>query len=590
MSQNKNIGAKFTNALKGVYGGLKEAHGRLKWGFIPVLREVEDYPDEFEEKTDQIPNDSDSVDVENTIEYRDEANRPWWKFFDEDEYRVNKNVRKKHSWFKWFNENDTKEEKILITKLDIILTLYSAMAYWAKYLDQTNLNNAYVSGLKTDLNFKGNDLIEVQAVFTVSGIIFQLPFLYFLYKLPMNFVLPTLDIAWSVFTLALYKANSVSQVKALRFFVGLCESPAYLAYQFLFGSFFKFDEITRRSTFYYIGQYLGVATSGLLQGKIYSSLNGVNGLAGWRWFFIIDSCISFFVGIIGFYILPGTPEKCYSIWLSDDEIRLARKRLRKNNTGTSKDVSKRFFDKTLWWKIATSWQTYVLTFWNILVWNNNNGTSGSYILWLKSLDRFSIPRVNTLSAIAPALGILYLFLTGLYADLFHSRYQAVVLSQVFNFIGNTILAVWDVPERAKWFAFMLGYCGWCMAPVNYSWANDILRHDVQVRAITLVIMNIFAQAFSAWISVLVWKTVESPRFKKGFSWTAASAFGVGAFSFVVLWFYKRQERIHARENGIVLYNSKTGENYPLDKEQDPAVSDIDSPADGSYREEIKAKA
>lgn len=137
---------------------------------------------------------------------------------------------------------------------------------------------------------------------------------------------------------------------------------------------------------------------------------------------------------------------------------------------------------------------------------------------------------------------------------------------MFNFIGNVILAVWYVPESAKWFAFMLQYMGWAAAPTLYSWQNDICRRDVQVRAVTLVIMNILAQTFSAWISVIVWATTEQPRFLKGYTWTAIAAFLLASWTFVVLYFYKRDEKKYARENGIVLYNSKTGENYPLEKE------------------------
>ncbi|CAI4450769.1 ASN_collapsed_G0016770.mRNA.1.CDS.1 [Saccharomyces cerevisiae] len=33
-----------------------------------------------------------------------------------------------------------------------------------------------------------------------------------------------------------------------------------------------------------------------------------------------------------------------------------------------------------------------------------------------------------------------------------------------------------------------------------------------------------AQSSTAWISVLVWKTEEAPRYLKGFSFTACSAF------------------------------------------------------------------
>jgi hypothetical protein len=30
--------------------------------------------------------------------------------------------------------------------------------YWVNYLDRMNLNNAYVTGMKEDLNFHGNQL------------------------------------------------------------------------------------------------------------------------------------------------------------------------------------------------------------------------------------------------------------------------------------------------------------------------------------------------------------------------------------------------------------------------------------------------
>jgi hypothetical protein len=550
---------------------------RLKWGFLPVRRDVEDFPADTDADADSPVLELDLKDQEaelavstseedqEQLEYRDEADRSWWKFFDEYEYRINKYTRAKHKWFKWFNESDTPAERKLIIKLDITLAFYSMIAYWAKYLDQTNLNNAYVSGMKEDLGFKGSDLVKTQAMFTVGSIIFQIPFMYILYRLPMSYVLPLLDIGWSCFTLAIYRVENVAQLKVMRFFVGVFEAPAYLAYQFLFGSFYKYDEIVRRSMIYYIGQYLGICTSGLLQGKLYSSFHMKNGLEGWRWMMIFDAVISFSVGIIGFYVLPGTPENCYSIWLTDDEIRLARSRLKKNHTGTT-DYSRKFFDKDVWIKILTSWETYVLSLWNIFCWNNNNGTSGAYLLWLKSLKRFSIPKINQLSAMSPALGILWLILTGLYADLLHSRWQALVISQAFNFMGNVILAVWYVPEGAKWFAWMLQYMGWACAPTLYSWMNDICRRDVQVRAVTLVIMNMLAQTFSAWISVIVWNTKEQPRFLKGYTWTAVAAFLLAAWTFVVLYFYKKTERKYARENGIVIYNSKTGENYPLDKD------------------------
>ncbi|KAM9892919.1 hypothetical protein OXX69_011873, partial [Metschnikowia pulcherrima] len=391
---------------------LKEPLSRLKWGFIPVRRIVDedpDTPEDAEAETKISLQDSNYEDAHKTdevesLEYRDEANRPWWKFFDEYEYRVNKQTRQNHKWYKWFDENDTPAERKMMWKIDILLTLYSLIAYWAKYLDQTNLNNAYVAGLKESLDMKGNDLVDTQVLFSIGNIVFQLPFIYVLNGLPLNYVLPLLDICWSAFTIGTYKVTSLEQLKALRFLVGTFEAPIYLSYMYLFGTFiFNPAMIARRTMVFYFGQFLGILTSGLLSGAIVRAFEGIGGLEAWRWIFIIDGIISIAVGVLGFYMLPGTPTDCYSIWLSDDEIRLLRRKLKQNHTAGRPQVNlfTSLFSMETWKSILTSWEIYVLAVWNILVCNNNNGASGAYILWLKSLNRFDAGSLQDYSALTP---------------------------------------------------------------------------------------------------------------------------------------------------------------------------------------------
>ena len=529
------------------------------------MDEDPDTPEDAEAETKISLQDSNYEDAQKTdevesLEYRDEANRPWWKFFDEYEYRVNKQTRQNHKWYKWFDENDTPAERKLMWKIDILLTLYSLVAYWAKYLDQTNLNNAYVAGLKESLDMKGNDLVDTQVLFSIGNIVFQLPFIYVLNGLPLNYVLPLLDICWSAFTIGTYKVTSLAQLKALRFLVGTFEAPIYLSYMYLFGTFiFNPAMIARRTMVFYFGQFLGILTSGLLSGAIVRAFEGIGGLEAWRWIFIIDGIISIAVGVLGFYMLPGTPTDCYSIWLSDDEIRLLRRKLKQNHTAGRPQVNlfTSLFSMETWKLILTSWEIYVLAVWNILVCNNNNGASGAYILWLKSLNRFDAGSLQDYSALTPGLGLVWLLLTCMYADMFQLRCTAIWLSQAFNITGNVILAVWNVPERAKWFAWCLQYFGWAMAPVLYSWQSDICRRDAQKRAVVLVIMNLLGLGSTAWMTVIVWRTVEAPRFLKGYSFTAASAFGLCIWTLVVMYFYRKQERKYARQNGIVLYNSIT---------------------------------
>ena len=101
-----------------------------------------------------------------------------------------------------------------------------------------------------------------------------------------------------------------------------------------------------------------------------------------------------------------------------------------------------FFDKKTWKKIFTSWPFYAFSLGNVGGFNASNSQSGSFALWLQSLNRYSIPKLNKLTAIPPALGIIWLIITTTGADLTRKRFLMIVFAQLMNFIANIILAVW----------------------------------------------------------------------------------------------------------------------------------------------------
>jgi predicted MFS family arabinose efflux permease len=537
--------------------------------FIPTLRHVEDDL--------KVENTSDQTELQ--LEYRDETNRPWWKFFDEYEYRQNKYDRASHKWFKWFDEGDTASDKKLICKLDVLLTFYALVVYWVKYLDQTNVNNAYVSGMREDLGFEGNDLVQVQAMYIVGAVIFQLPFMYILPKVPLHIVLPVMDLCWGLMTLFCCKIHSVAALKVLRFFVGVFESGFVPTAYFLMGSWYKPSEFARRAGFFYMGQFLGLLSSGLLASAALD-LHGLGGFEGWRWVFIIDAIATLPLAVIGYFMIPGTPDKCVSLFLSDDEIRRCRERMRPYVTEKKAKPSKKLTDWTLWKPLLTSWQLPTMILITSVFYNNNSGNSGSFLLWLKSLtdsdgnQRYTNQKINQLSSVAPGLGFVYVYSASVFADMFKCRWGAIVITQVFNFIGCVILAIWDVTESAKWFAFCLQYMSWSMSPVLFGWVSDIMRHDPQEYAIVVICMNMIGQSSSAWVSVLVFPTVESPRFTKGFGTCAACAACCAIGAMVILYFYKRDEKRICYKNGIVL-EGQIMEVLDADKIESEATSQAD---------------
>ncbi|KAL1633117.1 MFS transporter (Seo1) [Diplodia intermedia] len=441
-------------------------------------------------------------------------------------------------WYNWFADDDTPEERKLIVKLDALIVPYAFLVYWLKYLDQANINNAYVAGLSDELGFHGNELVHLQTMYIVGAVVGQIPFAWLFTKVRMHWLLPGMDLAWGVFTLLQYRANGYSEMMAYRFLVGLFESAYFPGVHYVFGAWYRGHELGRRGGIFYVGLTLGTLTAGLIQSAATSTLEGVHGLSGWRWMYIICSCMTFFMGFIGFFVFPGTPDMPNRLVLKDHDIALAKRRLEKDGPRASGQLTLRTVKN-----VFTSWKLYVLVIWDIFFWNASiNTTSGAYLLWIKSLKRYASPTVNTLGSTAPAVGIFYVLFISFGADLFLGRAGAITLSYAWNAIGMIILCVWDVPEAAKWFAFNTFYSSVAMSSVLYGWANDIMRHRPDERSFMLIAMNTIAQSTTAWTPLLVFKTVEAPRFPKGFPFVLASTIATVLMTFVVRHLHNREEK------------------------------------------------
>lgn len=71
----------------------------------------------------------------------------------------------------YLRPDKTPEERKLIRKVDFFILTFCCFMYFFNYLDRSNLTQAYVSGMKEDLNFKGNQLTQITTIFTCGYIV-----------------------------------------------------------------------------------------------------------------------------------------------------------------------------------------------------------------------------------------------------------------------------------------------------------------------------------------------------------------------------------------------------------------------------------
>lgn len=122
------------------------------------------------------------------------------------------------------------------------------------------------------------------------------------------------------------------------------------------GSWYKKTEITKRTAIFSCAAYVGTAFGGYIQSGVQKSLDGRNGLAAWRWVFIIDGLMTVVTAIYGLIFFPDTPDSTTAFYFSEDERIRCRERVKEE--GHVKQDHKLSWD--IFNRCIRSWQFYVL--------------------------------------------------------------------------------------------------------------------------------------------------------------------------------------------------------------------------------------
>lgn len=192
------------------------------------------------------------------------------------------------SWI-WDIDTDQKSaaERKLLRKLDWSILLIGCLGFFMKFLDQTNLINAYISGMKEDLYMDGNEYTYATSLYTIAYAIMQVPSTLIVQRVRPALWLMFMEVGWGIWTLAQAGMENTNQLYAFRFLVGLFESSFSPVMTYLIGSWYTKTEMAKRMALFMMTAPFGTAFSGYLQAAVYNNLDGVHGIEGWRWLYIV---------------------------------------------------------------------------------------------------------------------------------------------------------------------------------------------------------------------------------------------------------------------------------------------------------------
>ncbi|REE19352.1 sugar phosphate permease [Paraburkholderia sp. BL27I4N3] len=240
------------------------------------------------------------------------------------------------------------------------------LCYLGAYLDRVNVGFAKLQMLN-DLRFSETVYGFGAGIFFLGYFLFEVPSNLMLHKVGARNWLARIMLTWAVISACFVFVKSPTSFYVLRFLLGVAEAGfapgviLYLTY------WFPSARRAKALSLFFMAIPLAGIVGGPLSGYILHAFHGVQGLAGWKWLFILEALPSLFLGCaILMYLDNGIAA---AKWLNDAEKALLARNVANDNAQKVAHVSIRSFigDRRLWLMAAIYFCVvlgqYGLTFW-----------------------------------------------------------------------------------------------------------------------------------------------------------------------------------------------------------------------------------
>ncbi|GJJ14090.1 hypothetical protein Clacol_008347 [Clathrus columnatus] len=226
-------------------------------------------------------------------------------------------------------ELDAKEEAIdraLTQKIDWNLLPILTLLYLLSFLDRSNVGNAKVDGLATQINLQGAEYNTGLALYFVGYVLFEIPANIVLKRTSPRTWLPTITLIWGVISVCQGLVTDKAGFYAVRFFLGVTEAGLFPGVIYVFSMYYTRTQRSIRVSFFFSGSALAGAFGGVLA-YLLGLING-GGKPGWAWIFIVEGLITIVVSFIAYFLVPSWPQ--HASFLTESERERLINRLRRD--------------------------------------------------------------------------------------------------------------------------------------------------------------------------------------------------------------------------------------------------------------------
>ncbi|KAK7409275.1 hypothetical protein QQX98_008515 [Neonectria punicea] len=408
------------------------------------------------------------------------------------------------------------EEKKLVRKIDCFLMPILWIMYILNYIDRTNIGNAKIAGMQTELELSDDDYAWVLSIFFFGYLICEVPSNMILSRSRPSIFLPTIMLIWGALSALMAISKTYGALLGFRFVLGCIEAGFFPGVLYLLSCWYTRAELGKRFAIFYTAAVLSGAFGGLLAGAITSNLHDAHGIAGWRWLFIIEGVATVGVAICAYFILLDYPET--SKRLNESERRLAKIRIINDGIDTSGQAQKRLGHWDALVAALADPRTYLFLVLYML--DVGAGTISYFIPTITVSLGYETVKAQYMTVPIYAVAAVCLNINAWSSDRNAERRWHVAGPLAVGFACSVVCAIVKTPVVRYVMICFVASGIWGALPLILSWTSGVVSLPPEKRAIVLALVNAFGN-FSSVYGSRIWKTNDAPEYPIGFGVTAA---------------------------------------------------------------------
>ncbi len=188
-------------------------------------------------------------------------------------------------------------------------------AYFMAFVDRTNVGLAKTQ-LEVDAGIDAAAYGLGAGLFFVTYAFLEVPSNLILHRVGAKFWISRIAVTWGLLTMAMMFISSPTVFYVLRLLLGAAEAGLYPGIMYLITMWFAQKDramvvgliLTASSVAFIVANPVGGALM---------KMDGIGGLEGWQWLFVLEGIPTVLLGIVIFFALPNSPRD--AAWLDAEE-------------------------------------------------------------------------------------------------------------------------------------------------------------------------------------------------------------------------------------------------------------------------------